>query len=357
MDFKKLNEQIPDLNETAASSAKARWDYIAKPVGSLGEIETIITRIAAVTGGDMDISRRAVIILAADNGVTAHGVSSSSSEVTALLAGFMAKRQSSVCIMAKCAKTDVILRDMGMFRRVEGVEGPHIADGTADMYSMPAMTESQCEAAIEYGINLAAEAKSAGVKLIATGEMGIGNTATSAAITAVLLGESVPNVTGRGVGLDDEKLRNKISVIEHAIEVNGFSDWLSADSAAKPGMSSSPDLFEVLRRLGGFDIAGLCGVFIGGAINRIPVIIDGVISGAAALCAARLCPKAKNAMIASHISAEPASGKALKALGLTPIIHAGMRLGEGTGAVALIPLIDMGMAVYSDMITYGDLGM
>jgi nicotinate-nucleotide--dimethylbenzimidazole phosphoribosyltransferase len=234
---------------------------------------------------------------------------------------------------------------MGMFRRVEGVEGPHIADGTADMYSMPAMTESQCEAAIEYGIKLAAEARSAGVKLIATGEMGIGNTATSAAITAVLLGESVPNVTGRGVGLDDEKLQNKINVIEHAIKANGLSD--------KP----SPDPFEVLRKLGGFDIAGLCGVFIGGAMNGIPVIIDGVISGAAALCAARLCPKAKNAMIASHISAEPASGKALKALGLTPIIHAGMRLGEGTGAVALIPLIDMGAAVYKDMITYGDLGM
>jgi nicotinate-nucleotide--dimethylbenzimidazole phosphoribosyltransferase len=173
--------------------------------------------------------------------------------------------------------------------------------------------------------------------------MGIGNTATSAAINAVLLGESVPNVTGRGVGLDDEKLRNKINVIEHAIEANA----LTSDSHP----------FEVLRKLGGFDIAGLCGVFIGGAMNGIPVIIDGVISATAALCAARLCPKAVNSMIASHISAEPASGKALKALGLTPIIHAGMRLGEGTGAVALIPLIDMGAAVYKDMITYGDLGM
>jgi nicotinate-nucleotide--dimethylbenzimidazole phosphoribosyltransferase len=257
------------------------------------------------------------------------------------MAEYMAQGKSSVCIMAKNCNADVILRDMGMLRRLPTVDGIHIADGTADISQGAAMTPTQCEAAVKYGIEIVSRAKENGYRLLATGEMGIGNTTTSSAIAAALLDRPVDAVTGRGVGLDDEGFANKIKTIDRAIEVN------------KP----FADAFDVLQKLGGFDIAGLAGVYIGGALYGVPIVIDGLISGVAALVASRLCPNAKQAMIASHVSAEPAAKMLLDELGLTPILHAGMRLGEGTGAVALIPLLDMAVAVYTDMITYGDIGL
>jgi nicotinate-nucleotide--dimethylbenzimidazole phosphoribosyltransferase len=340
MNLNEINNQIPDLNKIFMNQAKSRWDSIAKPLGSLGVFEEIITQISGITE-DVDISKRAVIILAADNGVTAHGVSSASSDVTAILAELMSKEISSACIMAKSCNCDIILRDMGMFKKIDDIAGCHIADGTKDIFTEPAMSEIECETAIKYGIELVKQAKADGYRLLATGEMGIGNTTTSAAIAAVLLGESVSEIAGRGVGLDDEKYQNKIKIIEKAININ----------------APYTDSFDVLRKLGGFDIAGLCGVFIGGALYGIPIIIDGIISSVAALVASKLCPKCKNVMIASHVSAEPAAMKILAEIGVKPIIHAGMRLGEGTGAVALIPLLDMAVAVYKDMLTYGDLGI
>jgi len=333
-------EALP-LNEAAIKSTEARWNSVAKPVGSLGELESLLIKIAAVSGST-DISKRAVIILAADNGVTAQGIASTPPEITVTMSEFMAKHRSSVCIMAKTANCDAILRDMGMFRLGAGVEGPHISDGTADMSQQAAMTVEQCEQAIEYGIELVKTAKEQGYKLLATGEMGIGNTSTSSAIAAVLLNRSVEEITGRGAGLDDEGFKRKIEVIKKSIEIN------------KPDAN---DAFDVLRKLGGYDIAGLCGVFLGGAVCGIPIIIDGFISGIAALCAARICPEAVQAMIASHVSAEPAAIMVLEELGLKPIIHAGMRLGEGTGAVALIPMLDMVKAVFDEMMTFADIGM
>lgn len=340
MNFEKINEQIPVLNKEAIKATQERWDYIAKPVGSLGLLETAVTGIAGVSG-EIDISKRAVIIMAADNGVTVHGVSPTPADVTLMLASFMAQKKSSVCIMAENCNTDIILRDMGMFKHIDGIEGCHIADGTKDIFTEAAMMKEQCEAAITYGIDLVKNAKEKGFKLLATGEMGIGNTTTSSAVASVILGQPVSEMTGRGVGLDDEKLLNKIRIIEQAIKIN----------------SPFENAFDVLHKLGGFDIAGLCGVFIGGALYGIPIIIDGLISSVAALCAVKLVPNAKNAMIASHVSAEPAAMRILNEIGVTPIIHANMRLGEGTGAVALIPILDMAVAVYKDMITYGDLGM
>jgi nicotinate-nucleotide--dimethylbenzimidazole phosphoribosyltransferase len=339
MNFDEINATIPLPDEKAMNAVKARWDYIAKPVGGLGDFETIVTRIAGVAGG-VDIAKRAAIVLAADNGVTRQGVSMTPAEITVTMAEFMAQGKSSVCIMAKNCNTDIILRDMGMFRRSETVRGIHIADGTADMSACAAMTAEQCERAINYGTELVRQAKEAGYKLLATGEMGIGNTTTSSAVAAVLLGKPVAEVTGRGVGLDDAGLAHKIKTIEKAIETN-----------------SPRNAFEALQKLGGFDIAGLCGVFIGGALYGIPTIVDGLIGGVAALVASKLCPRATGAMFASHLSAEPAAEAILAALGLTPVIRANMRLGEGTGAVASIPLIDLSVAVYRDMITYGDLGL
>jgi nicotinate-nucleotide--dimethylbenzimidazole phosphoribosyltransferase len=215
-----------------------------------------------------------------------------------------------------------------------------VAAGTADISEGPAMSRAQALQAVETGIQLAADAKADGCKILLTGEMGIGNTTTSAAMAAVLLGADPAQVTGRGAGLSSEGLRRKTAVVRRAIEVN-------RPDAADP--------LGVLAALGGFDIAGLCGVFIGGAAHRLPVLCDGLISTVAALCAVRLFPAAGNAMLASHVSAEPAGRMLLDALGLAPLICAGMYLGEGSGAVAALPLLDMAYAVYDGMRTFEEI--
>jgi nicotinate-nucleotide--dimethylbenzimidazole phosphoribosyltransferase len=343
MDFKELNARIPGPDTAAAAAAQARLNDIAKPVGSLGELEALLVRIASISGA-VDISKRQVIVLAADNGVTAQGVSSTPSDITAVMTSFMAQGRSSVCIMAAQSDCDVKLVDIGMLRHLDmpAVIDLHIADGTADISLGPAMSPEQAAQAIQTGIDLVAQAKQQGYKLIATGEMGIGNTTTSSAIAAVLLGRSAAEMVGRGVGLDDDGLANKLSAVERAIQVNG---------------PDPQDAFDVLQKLGGFDIAGMCGIFLGGALYGIPVIIDGLISSAAALVAVRLCPSAAYALLPSHLSAEPAASSLMAALGLSPVLHAGMRLGEGTGSVALIPLLDQGVAVYDQMMTFSDIGM
>ncbi|MGN1116530.1 MAG: nicotinate-nucleotide--dimethylbenzimidazole phosphoribosyltransferase, partial [Candidatus Ornithomonoglobus sp.] len=193
--------------------------------------------------------------------------------------------------------------------------------------------------AIEVGIDMVSQLKSRGYKLIATGEMGIGNTTTSSAVTAVLLDEPPERVTGRGAGLSSEGLERKIAAVKRAIEVNA---------------PDKTDVAEVISCVGGLDIAGLCGVFLGGALYGVPVIIDGFISAAAALCAFRMCKAARDYMIPSHVSKEPAGVMVLDALGLAPYIDCGMFLGEGSGAVALMPLIDMASDVYRDMQTFDD---
>ena len=206
----------------------------------------------------------------------------------------------------------------------------------------PAMTREQAAQALLTGIDLVREQREAGVRLLATGEMGIGNTTTSSAVASVLLSRPVPEMTGRGAGLSGEGLRRKIRAIESAIRVN------------QPDPS---DPLDVLAKLGGFDLAGMCGIFLGGALFGVPVLADGFISTVAALCAVRLCPKAKKAVFASHVSAEPAGRQVLDALGLPPLITAGMRLGEGTGAVAAIPLLDMALSVFAEGDTFEESGI
>ncbi len=345
MDFKKLNNDIRALDPKAMADAARRWDDIAKPVGSLGRLESLLTRIAGMTrSADVRPDKRAVVVMCADNGVLAQGVAQTPGEITAVMAGFIAQHRSSVCLMARQAHADVFTVDIGMASRIESdfIMDRHIADGTADMTVCPAMTAEQAEKAILTGIELAKSLKDANYNIIATGEMGIGNTTTSSAVASVLLGKAPEDMTGRGAGLSDEGLMRKINAINKAIAVN---------------VPDPNDAFDVLRKLGGYDIAGLCGVFIGGALYGVPVIIDGFISAVSALVAARLCPAAREYMIASHMSAEPADVLVLEALGMEPIIHADMRLGEGTGAVALLPLIDMAVTVYHGLMTYSDIGM
>lgn len=336
MDLQNVISTIAPASREAMEAARKKWDSVGKPLGSLGLLEDMVVRMAGVFGSEsFDISHKAVAIMCADNGVVAEGVTQTGQEVTAIVAANMARRQSCVCKMAKVAGAEIYPVDIGM---ANAVELPGIAQkcvrrgGTRNFTREPAMTPEETRQAIMVGVETVQVLYERGIRLIATGEMGIGNTTTSSAVLAVLLKRSPSEMTGRGAGLSDTGLERKIRAIETAIALH------------RPDPN---DGLDVLSKVGGFDLAGLCGVFLGGALFHVPVIIDGLISAAAALCAATMCPAAAEYMLASHLSGEPAGWPVLNALGVKPILQAGMRLGEGTGAVAVMPILDMAMSVYN----------
>ena len=343
LDFAALKEQIPPVSEEARNRSQSHWDGIAKPLHGLGQLEVQVSRIAALTGNaHVDIDKRLVVVFCADNGVVAEGVTQTDASVTATMAGTIRNHRSTVCRMAAVAGADVVPIDMGMLVRVPGVDGCHIADGTGNIAAGPAMTREQACDAISYGMELAGKYKAQGYQILVTGEMGIGNTTTSSAIASVLLNLPVETVTGRGAGLSDDGMNRKVSAITRAIAVN----------CPDPG-----DPLDVLAKLGGFDIAGMVGLYLGGALYQIPVVIDGLISSIAALIEARLCPKSVAAMIPSHSSAEPAAQAILKELGMEALIYGGLKLGEGTGAVCMLPLLDMALSVYNSGAAFTDTGI
>ena len=343
MDLATTCSSILAPDEGAAQAARARWDAIAKPLDGLGLLEDAVVRIAALRGiPDVKLGKRAVVVMCADNGVVAEGVTQTGQEVTAIVAGNIARGDASVCHMARVARADVFPVNMGMVHPAEVPLDFAIAPQTGNIAEGPAMSRAQAEQAIAAGLAIADDLAAQGYDIIATGEMGIGNTTTASALAAVLLGLPVGEVTGRGAGLSDEGLSRKVAAIERAIAVN------------EP---DADDALDALAKLGGFDIAGMVGLFIGGAVHRIPVLVDGFISAVAALVAARLCPRAGQAMLASHLSGEPATHLVLEALGLDPLICAGMHLGEGTGAVAALPLLDMALAVYGGMVSFDDISI
>jgi len=343
-ELKTLLSGITPPDEAARAAAHAHWAGLAKPLGGLGALETLLEDAAALTGSAaLDVSRRAVLVLCSDNGVVAQGVSQTDQSVTRAVAENLAARRTSVCQMAHTAHCDVVPVDMGMAGDpVPGVADCRIAAGTADFTQGPAMTRAQAVEAVGRGIRLVQEQKAAGVQLLATGEMGIGNTTTSSAVAAALLGQPVERMTGRGAGLSDEGLARKVDAICRGILRN------------EPDPT---DPLDVLAKLGGFDLAGLCGVFLGGALEGVPVVMDGFISGVAALCAVRLFPAAAKAVFASHCSSEPAARLVLDALGKAPLLTAGLHLGEGTGAVASLPLWDMALAVYGHCYSFAEGGI
>ena len=343
MELQEIIAAIRPADAAAMAAAKKKWDGVGKPLGSLGLLEEMVIRMAGMFGTpDFSIARKAVVIMCADNGVVAEGVTQTGQEVTAVVAANMARRQSSVCKMARVAGAEVYPVDIGM---AYAVDLPGIAQkcvrrgGTRNFTQEPAMTRREAEQAILAGVEAVETLYRRGIRLFATGEMGIGNTTTSAAVLSVLLGRSPAEMTGRGAGLSDAGLDRKIRAIETAI------------ARHRP---NPDDALDVLCKVGGYDLAGLCGVFLGGALYRVPVLIDGLISAAAALCAAKLCPAVGDYLLASHLSGEPAGVPVLRALGVQPILQAGMRLGEGTGAVAVMPILDMAMTVY-DGDTFDDL--
>mgnify|MGYP000551923958 CR=1 FL=1 len=332
--------QIKPLDERAMETAAKRWDSIAKPLHSLGKMEKMVIQIAGITGNpDMHINKRALVPMCADNGVVEEGVTQTGQEVTAIVAENFLSGDTSACVMCRQCGTKVIPVDIGMAVDTKVATDLKVACGTANMTKGPAMTRMQALQAILTGIHQVKEKKEAGYKIIATGEMGIGNT-TSSAVASVLLKRPVEEMTGRGAGLSGDGLNRKIHAIKKAIEIN---------------QPNQEDAIDVLAKVGGFDIAGMAGMFLGGAALGVPVVIDGFISCVAALIAQRICPQTGDYMIASHVSKEPAAHLLLEALGKEAVLHGEMCLGEGSGAVALFPFLDMGVAVYESMSTFEDI--
>lgn len=349
--IKEKSKLIKSPDKEAMKKCQIRLDNIAKPLRSLGYLEQAIVKIAGMTGNDnVDIKRKALIIMCADNGVVEENVTQVGKEITALVADNFTKKKSTVCIMSSYTKTDIFPVDIGIDSDVVSVNqvipfnilNKKIAFGTKNIYKENAMTRKQSIEAIETGIELVRELKEKGYNIIATGEMGIGNTTTSSAVASVILNKEVEYVTGKGAGLSSEGLERKINVIKHAIEIN------------KP---DPKDPIDVLAKVGGFDIAGLMGVFIGGALYKVPIVIDGFISGVAAVLASKMNPLVIDYILPSHVSNEPAGKMILEELGLAPFITCGMFLGEGTGAVALFPLLDMVCNVYNQMSTFNEINM
>ena len=333
--------RIKPLDKNAMDVAAKRWDSIAKPLHSLGKMEKLVIQIAGITGNpDMKLQKRALVPMCADNGVVEEGVTQTGQEVTAIVAENFLSGATSACVMSRQCGTKVIPVDIGMAADTKVSKELKVAYGTANMTKGPAMTRAQAVQALEAGIEMVRRLKEEGYGLLATGEMGIGNTTTSSAVASVLLDRSVEEMTGRGAGLSGDGLNRKINAIRKAIEVN---------------QPDPKDAIDVLAKVGGFDIAGMAGMFLGGAALGVPVVIDGFISCVAALIAQRICPLAGEYMIASHVSKEPAAHLILDALGKEAVIHGEMCLGEGSGAVALFPFLDMGIAVYDSMSTFEDI--
>ena len=338
MTLEETMQKIRPVDVAAMAAAKQHWDGLGKPLGSLGRLEKALIQIAGIQRtGDVHIDRKALVIMCADNGVVEEGVTQCGQEVTATVAENFLDEKSCVAIMCRRAGTKICPVDIGMAVDPPRVEKRKIAYGTKNMAKEPAMTREQAVAAIEVGIAKAEELHAQGYEMLATGEMGIGNTTTSSAMTAVYLGLDVETVTGRGAGLSSHGLQRKIHAIKQAIAVN---------------QPDPEDPLDVLAKVGGLDIAGMCGLFLGGAAQQMPVIMDGFISQVAALTAMRLVPECADYILASHVSEEPGANILLKALEKDAFLTCGMRLGEGSGAVALFPILDFASDIYHKMSTF-----
>ena len=333
------------IDREAMELARQQWDSVAKPLNSLGKLEDLIIQIAGIQKTPhVNLQKKEVLVYCADNGAVAEGISQSDSSVTSMVAHSMAEGRANINIMAGQAGAKVTPVDVGMKDVVNhaGLIQHKIMPGTRNFAKEPAMSAEQCQQAIMAGIELVGQKAAEGVNIIAIGEMGIGNTTTSSAVASVLLDRPVEEMTGKGAGLSSEGLIHKKQIIEQAISRYHLRE---------------ADAFYTLCKVGGLDIAGMAGVFIGGAALGMPVVMDGFISCVSALIAIKICPQVSDHIIASHVSKEPAAHLILKELGKEAIIHAGMCLGEGTGAVALFPMMDLSCAVYNSMSTFGDINV
>lgn len=338
--------EIPEFDSRAAERAAARQQRLTKPAGSLGRLESLSVQLAGITARERPVfPRKAVILMAADHGVTAEGISAYPSTVTAQMVANIANQGAAVNVLARQNDARVLVVDVGVAREIKNLSGVvhcKLAMGSQNMRRGPAMSREMAEAAIQVGMRVLDEQVAQGLDLAALGEMGIGNTTAAAAVGAALTGLPASRMTGRGTGLDDAGLAHKINVIEEALAVNH---------------PNPKDALDVLAKVGGLDIAGLVGVIIAAAAARLPVLVDGYISAAAALVAVNLVPEVKPYLIASHLSVERGHAILCEVLELVPLLDLQLRLGEGSGAVLAMPIIDSAVGILNEMATFDEAGV
>lgn len=314
-------------------------DSLSKPIGSLGKLEEIAVKMAGITGKVKNqINKKNTIVMCADNGVWEEGVSACPQELTAIITDNYTRGITGIGVLSDYAKADICVVDIGVkadFKNPK-VINKKIAYGTSNIAKEPAMTREQTIKAIEIGIETVDKLVKEGYDLFGTGEAGMCNTATSAAVISVLSGMDSDIVVGKGSGLTEEGFENKKRVVKKAIEINN---------------PNKNDAIDVLSKVGGFDIAGICGCFLGAAKNRVPIVIDGIISCAAALCAFRLNNDVKDFMFPSHLSAEPGAKYVMKEINLDPGLNMDMRLGEGTGCPIEFCIIEAALSLMNNMAT------
>ena len=337
-----LVRAVAPLDRGAMTAAEEYQARLAKPPGSLGRLEEISIQLAGITGRVHNaLNKKQLLVFAADNGVVAEGVSSAPQSVTKQQTINLMRGKTGAAVLAKHFGCGLTVCDVGVNADIyeSTVLNRKIAYGTQNICTGPAMTREQTLQAILTGAEIA---RTVDADVIGAGEMGIGNTTTSSAVLAVLLGTDVEAVTGRGGGITEESFRKKKAVIRTAIEVN------------RPDRD---DVVGVLSKVGGFDLAAMCGAFLGAAAARRPAVIDGLISAAAALCAVRLCPNVRGYLVASHASFEIGYRLAMEAMDLRPLFDLGMRLGEGSGCPLAFQVLDAACAVINDMATFDEAGI
>lgn len=347
MQLKELIDQIRPLDESAMQAARGRQNQLTKPAGSLGRLEELSIQLAGITGKPLPVIKgKSVIVMAGDHGVVAEGVSAYPQEVTPQMVLNFLMGGAGINVLARHVDAKVTVVDMGIAGEIPTIGKAlirrRVGSGTANLAQGPAMRREQAEESIQSGIEVALDEISKGADIIGTGDMGIGNTTPSAAIACVLMNLPPEKIAGRGTGVDDKGWKRKVSAITRGLDVN------------KP---NAKDGLDVLSKVGGFEIGGLAGVMIGAASKRVPVMVDGFISTAAAMIAVTLAPQCKGYLISAHRSKENGHALMLEWLGLKPLLDLDMRLGEGTGAALGISLAEAACKVLSEMATFGEAGV
>ena len=337
---------IKSVNPAFYEKAQKRLDNLTKPQGSLGRLEEFAAKIVAITEKmEPILHKKAIFTFAGDHGVAEEGVSAFPKEVTPQMVLNFLRGGAGINVLARHSNVEVVVIDIGVdydFGNTDGLVHKKIIRGTKNIRKGPAMTQDEAVKCLEVGIDLANEYAKKGYHIFGTGEMGIANTTPSSAIAAVFSKRTVEEVTGRGTGISDDAFKNKVRVIEDAIKIN------------KP---NPKDPLDVLAKLGGAEIAGIAGIVLGAAANRIPVVIDGFISTAGALIACEIEPKVKEYIFAAHTSVERGHWIMLERMDLKPILNLNMRLGEGTGAALGMSMIEAGVKIYNKMATFGEAGV
>ena len=341
-----MKNKVAAVKDSLASEAQKHLNNLTKPPGSLGRLEEFAKRIVAITGERMPVlDKKVIFTFAGDHGITEEGVSAYPKEVTPQMVFNFLRGGAGINVLARQAGAEVVVVDIGVdydFANAAGLVSRKVVHGTANMTKGPAMTRQQAEQCMQVGIDLASEYANKGYHIFGTGDMGIGNTTPSSAIASVLTKTPVADVTGRGTGISEQSLRNKITVIEKSIALN------------RP---DPKDPIDVLAKVGGAEIGGIAGLILGASSERVPVVVDGFISTAGAMIAYEIEPKTADYMFSGHSSVEIGQKAMLRRIGLAPILDLDLRLGEGTGAALAMMMIEAGTRIYREMATFGEAGV